>query len=72
MGITHCIGFILGKDAIRKYKSLVGYSQKNNVKLGIYVPIQGLDVLIFNRNNHKPYVLLTVGSICTEYEIRSV
>lgn len=59
-----------GKDVLRKYKSLVQYL-RNNVKLKIYVPVQGLDVLIFNRNYYKPHIFLTIGSIYKEYEIKS-
>lgn len=60
-----------GKDVLRKYKSLIGYL-RNNVKLKIHVPVQGLDVLIFNRNYYKSHVFLKFGSICKEYEIKSV
>lgn len=61
-----------GKDAIRKYKSLVGFSQRKNVKLGIYDPVQWLDALIFNRNDHKPHVFLIIGSICKECEMNGL
>lgn len=66
MAVTYFIGSIFGKATIRKYKHLVGFSQGNNVKLGIYVPVQGLEVLIFNRNDHKLQVFITIGSICKE------
>ena len=42
------------------------FSQRENVKLGIYVPVQGLEVLIFNRNDYKPHVFITIGN--KEYE----
>ena len=48
------------------WESLVGFSQRENVKLGIYVPVQGLEVLIFNRNDYKPHVFITIGN--KEYE----
>lgn len=71
MAIPYFIGSIFGKDTIRKYKSLVEFAQGNNVKLGIYVPIQALEVLIFNRNDNKPHVFTTIGSIYehSEYEL---
>ena len=66
MAVTYFIGSIFRKATVRKYKRLIGFSQGNNVKLGIYVPVQGLEVLIFNRNDHKPQVFITIGSICKE------
>ena len=30
----------------------------------MYVSGQGLNVLTFNRNDHKPHVFLTISSIC--------
>lgn len=68
MVVTHCI---FEKDAIKNIKVQLDFL-KDNVKLGIFVPIQGLDVLIFNRNDYKPHVFLTIGSICKEYEMKSV
>lgn len=67
-----CNALYFWERCYKRYKRLVGFSQRNNVKLGIYVFIQGLDVLLFNRKDHKPHVFLTIGSTCKEYEMKSV
>lgn len=48
---------------------MVGFSQGKNVKLGIYVPAQELEILSFNRKWPQIPCFITIGSVCKEYEI---